>query len=211
LGSARQAAADLSFPLIVKPAYEGSSKGIRAHCLIESPGELESIVTELIDAYRQPVLLEEFIAGDEVTVGVVGNEPARVLGSMRILPRREQEGDRFIYSLEVKRDWRRRVRYEAPAQLDSNVLAKIERAALDTFRVLGCRDVCRMDFRVRDGEPYLLEVNPLPGLNPETGDIVLLALGHGVSHRALIEMIFQAACARYGLESRSKSRNPSIV
>jgi D-alanine-D-alanine ligase len=202
-------ASKLQFPLIVKPAYEGSSKGIRAKCLVDSPGELRSISCELIAGYRQPVLIEEFIAGDEATVGIIGNDSPRVLGMMRILPRQEHERGRFVYSLEVKRDWQRRVRYEVPAQLEPALRTRIEQAALATFRVLGCRDVSRMDFRLRDGQPYLLEVNPLPGLNPETGDIVILARGHGVGHRELVEMIFDAACARYGLESRSKNRNPS--
>jgi D-alanine-D-alanine ligase len=116
-----------------------------------------------------------------------------------------------VYSLDVKRDWRRRVRYETPPQLESDVMARIEQAALAAYHVLGCRDVSRLDFRVRGGEPYLLEVNPLPGLNPETGDIVLLARGVGVSHSQLVKMVFEAACARYGLESRTKSRNPSNI
>ena len=167
------------------------------------------MLQELLAAYRQPVRVEEFIAGDEVTVGVIGNDPARVLGAMRIMPAEAAERDRFVYSLEVKRDWRRRVRYESPAKLPADVLERVELAALEAYRVLGCRDVSRLDFRIRDGEPYLLEVNPLPGLSPETGDIVLLAAGYGVSHRALIKMIFDAACRRHALESRTKNRHSS--
>ena len=71
---------------------------------------------DLHEAYRQPVLVEEFIDGDELTVGMVGNRPPEVLGIMRVLPRSDRAGP-FVYSLEVKRDWQRRVRYECPAQL----------------------------------------------------------------------------------------------
>ncbi len=209
VGSEELEEAGLDFPLIVKPAYEGSSKGIRSKCLAESGAELGAVLGELLETYRQPVLVEEFIAGDEVTVGVVGNDPPRVLGAMKILPADAAERHRFVYSLEVKRDWQRRVRYESPAKIEPDVLARVERAALAAYRVLGCSDVSRLDFRIRDGEPYLLEVNPLPGLSPETGDLVLLAAGYGVSHRALVEMIFDAACRRHGLESRTESRHSS--
>jgi D-alanine-D-alanine ligase len=211
LADASNVLQEFTYPIIIKPAYEGSSKGIRSKCLVDSPKELSVVVRELLETYRQPVLVEEFIAGDEVTVAVVGNQPPRVLGAMRIWPQRDGERDRFVYSLEVKRDWRQRVRYETPVQIEPAILNRIERAALATYRVLGCRDVSRLDFRVRDGVPYLLEVNPLPGLNPESGDIVLLAQGYGIGHRELVEMVFQAACARYGLESRTKNRNPSRI
>jgi D-alanine-D-alanine ligase len=72
----------------------------------------------------------------------------------------------------------------------------VEQAALTVYRALGCRDVARIDFRLRDGEPYFLEVNPLPGLNPETSDLVILAGLRGWSHAQLIERILAAALAR---------------
>ncbi len=187
----------LEFPLIVKPAYEGSSKGIRLRSLVNSAAELEHVLGELAADYQQPVLIEEFIAGDEVTVAVVGNRPPRVVGAMRILP--SEPTDRFVYSIEVKRDWRRRVRYESPAKLPTTVLDKLYQLALAAYGVFGCRDVCRIDFRVRGGEPYFLEANPLPGLSPETGDIVLLARGYHMNYPQLIETIFRSACQRYGL------------
>ena len=190
-------AARIGFPLIVKPAYEGSSKGIRTKSLVESPAELGPLVSELWSNYRQPALVEEFIAGDEVTVGVVGNDPPRVLGMMRISPAEPTE--RFVYSLEVKRDWQRQVRYEAPPKLPVSCTARLEEAALACYRVLGCRDVSRVDFRLRDGEPYFLEVNPLPGLHPHNSDLVIMARGYGVSHSELVRMILQAACDRQHL------------
>jgi D-alanine-D-alanine ligase len=182
-----------SFPAIVKPAWEGSSKGIRNRCVVDRPGELAALVEALRRDYRQPVLVEEYIEGDELTVGVLGNDPPGVLGVMRVLPR--QPG-RFIYSLEVKRDWERLVRYECPAQLPPEVTGAVCRSALAAHRVLGCRDVARLDFRLRDGVPYFLEVNPLPGLNPESGDLVLLAQKVGWTFPRLIETILRAALDR---------------
>ena len=184
----------LSFPLIVKPAWEGSSKGIRHNCLVTRAEDLDSAIATLQQDHRQPVLVEEFIDGDELTVGVLGNDPPQVLGIMRVLPR--QPTQRFIYSLEIKRDFQRQVRYECPAQILPASLEAVRQAALTVYRALGCRDVARIDFRLRDGIPYFLEVNPLPGLNPQTSDLVIQARLCGWSYPKLIETILQAATER---------------
>jgi D-alanine-D-alanine ligase len=184
------------FPAIVKPAWEGSSKGIRNKCVVDGGEDLRLLVESLRRDYRQPVLVEEYIEGDELTVGMVGNDPPQVVGVMRVLPR--QPGDRFIYSVEIKRDWERLVRYECPAPLLPAVTEAVCRSALAAYRVLGCRDVARLDFRLRDGVPYFLEVNPLPGLNPDTGDLVILAKMVGWTYPRLIATILQAALDRQG-------------
>jgi D-alanine-D-alanine ligase len=189
--------ARLPFPAIAKPAWEGSSKGIRGKCLVDSPADVPGVVAWLQQDHRQPVLLEEFIEGDELTVGVLGNDPPRVLGVMRVLPTRPNR--RFIYSLEVKRDYLRQVSYECPAALPPEATQAVAGAALAAYRALGCRDVSRLDFRLRDGIPYFLEVNPLPGLNPESSDLVILAGLLGMSHAQLIEAILQAALERLAL------------
>jgi D-alanine-D-alanine ligase len=182
---------------IVKPAWEGSSKGIRGKCVVETPEELAAAIEAQWQTYRQPVMAEEYIQGDELTVGVVGNTPPRVLGVMRVVPLTNEE--RFVYSIEVKRDWRRRVRYECPPKLPSATLRAVEEAALQAYRALGCRDVSRVDFRLRDGVPYFLEVNPLPGLSPESSDLVILAERAGVPYRQLVAEILYAAMRRHGL------------
>jgi D-alanine-D-alanine ligase len=187
----------LPLPVIAKPACEGSSKGVRNACVVRTPGEFGPTVLGLWRDYRQPVLVEEFIAGDEVTVGIVGNDPPHVLGVMRMVPKKPAE--HFVYSLEVKRDWHDAVEYEAPAKLPLEVTHAVEQAALAVFAALGCRDVARADFRVRDGVPYFLEVNPLPGLSPESGDLIYLAYRLGLTHADVIRMILDAAVQRYGL------------
>ncbi len=191
----------LGFPLFVKPAYEGSSKGVDGRSVVDSARELEQRIAELHRVYKQPVLVEEFIGGDEVTVGVIGNDPPQVLGMMRVLPKHpaDQRAGRFVYSLESKRDWRRLLNYETPARISSDWQAKLEAAALAVVRTLGCRDVSRVDFRMKGDEPYFLEVNPLPGLHPENSDLVMIARGVGMSHAKLIQSIFLAACKRQGL------------
>lgn len=188
----------LTFPLIAKPVWEGSSKGIRATSLIERKEEVGPTVVRLCSDYQQGVLLEEFIAGEEVTVGVVGNDPPRVIGFMRVVPK--EETDRFVYSLEVKRDWERRVSYECPAKLPHATIVALETAALEAFQILGCRDIARIDFRIRDGVPFFLEANPLPGLNPETGDLLLICKAMGVTHVDLIKTIITEAMIRNGMK-----------
>jgi D-alanine-D-alanine ligase len=186
----------LKLPLIAKPVCEGSSKGIRSKCLIEKLEDVGPVVVSLWHDYKQPVLVEEFIAGEEVTVGIVGNDPPRVLGCMRVVPK--QATDRFVYSLEVKRDWQNRVGYECPAKVPHETIVALETAALAAYDILGCRDVARIDFRVRAGVPYFIEANPLPGLNPDWGDLMLIARLQGIKPDDLIGTILDEAAKRQG-------------
>jgi D-alanine-D-alanine ligase len=189
-------ASGLPLPVIAKPTFEGSSKGVRDRCLIRSAAEFGPTVTRLWADYRQPVLVEEFIDGLEVTVGVLGNDPPQVLGVMSITPKNPVE--HFVYSLEVKRDFRALVDYACPPPLPVGVVRQVEAAALTVFDALGCRDVARLDFRVRDGVAYFIEINPLPGLNPESSDLVIMAGLLGVSHADLVGRIVRAAVGRLG-------------
>jgi D-alanine-D-alanine ligase len=184
------------FPAFLKPVHEGSSKGIRFGSRVENTAQLAEAIPTLVGRYHQSVMVEEFITGDEVTVGVVGNSPPTVLGIMRVVSRSMK--DYFVYSLEVKRDWERLVDYECPAQLEAGVLKRIADSSLKAFEILHCRDFARIDFRVsRDGTPYFLEINPLPGINPNSGDIVIMAKKMGWRYESLISAIVEAALERY--------------
>lgn len=185
-------------PWIVKPAFEGSSKGIRSNALVRTPELAVQRAQELAETYRQPILIEEYIRGDEVTVGLIGNgADVEILGMMRVVPRLSNED--FVYSIELKRDWSEHISYETPARLSPIAKERVAIAARSAFAALGCRDVARIDFRVRDEIPYFLEANPLPGLAPDWSDLVLLAKGVGVSHSDLIDRILNAALARIAL------------
>jgi D-alanine-D-alanine ligase len=190
----------LTLPLIVKPALEGSSKGILASNVIQTRDGLEDRLSALQQHYCQPVLIEEFIVGDELTVGMIGNDPPEILGVMRVVPRTSAET--FVYSLEVKRDFERQVTYECPAKLSDADMTAVQRAALAAWAALGCHDVARIDFRLRAGVPYFLEANPLPGLSPHSGDLVLMAKEIGIGHGELVERIVQAAVDRHNLSAR---------
>ena len=185
------------FPAIIKPAYEGSSKGIRGGSLVRSLEQALEIVGGVLERYHQPVMVEEYIGGEEVTVGVIGNLHPKILGIMRIVPKNGDE--HFVYSLEVKRDWENLVDYECPAQLGKDTLDRLAQSSLRIFQVLGCRDFARLDFRVnQEGAPYFLEVNPLPGLG-DYSDLVIMATKQGWSYEALIGAILGAALERYPL------------
>jgi D-alanine-D-alanine ligase len=183
------------FPAFAKPAHEGSSKGIKNASRIDTAKQLHDLISAQMALYQQPMLVEEYIAGDEITVGLLGNDPTRVTGIMRVLPKQKTQD--FVYSLEVKRNWRELVHYECPAQLDAPVLARIEQSCLTAWKALGLRDLARMDFRIsRDGTPYFLEVNPLPGLNPQSGDYIIMGQAMGWSYKALITAVLGAAVKR---------------
>ncbi len=189
------------FPLFVKPLHEGSSKGIRNVSKIDRLEQVNPVISTLIERYHQEVIVEEFIYGDEITTGLIGNPP-EILGIMRVIPR--QPDPDFVYSLEVKRDWENLVDYECPARLKAETLNRIGEAAIRVFHTLGCRDISRVDFRISsDGTPYFLEINPLPGLNPRSGDIVIMSGKMGWTYPALISAIVDTALKRYGHEPQS--------
>lgn len=184
----------LNFPIVVKLAFEGSSKGIRANSFAANPNDAMATATYLLSEYGQPVILEEYIGGEEITVGITGN-PAKVLGVMRIIPRTKDS--RFLYSIEVKRNYKNLVDYECPAQLGKEIIEKIESVSLKIFNTLECRDFARLDFKISaGGTPYFLEINPLPGLGNHS-DLVIMAQALGISHSRLVASVLKAALDRY--------------
>jgi D-alanine-D-alanine ligase len=192
----------LPYPAFVKPVWEGSSKGIRLNSLVREAGQMKATVTDLLDKYHQPVLVEEFISGEEVTVGMVGNNPPEFVGIMRVVPR-NKEAD-FVYSLEVKRDYERLVDYECPAKLDKKTIQLIQDFSLKAFKVLGCRDFARVDYRIKkDSMPYFLEINPLAGLNPLSSDLIIMSRLVGKSYNELVGSILDSALKRYHESSRN--------
>jgi D-alanine-D-alanine ligase len=186
---------DFIFPVIVKPTHEGSSKGIRLASVAEDDVQAIDEANRILERYHQPVMVEEFVDGDEVTAGVIGNSPPEVLGIMRILPK--NKNGRFVYSLEVKRDYENRVKYECPARLGNKVLKETRMSSLKVFQILGCRDFARIDFRIgSDGTPYFIEINPLPGLGTHS-DLVIMAMKLGWTHKELLNAVFNAALKRH--------------
>jgi D-alanine-D-alanine ligase len=191
-------AKDIPLPAFVKPAFEGSSKGIRLTSRADTASRARAVASALLSSYGQPVMIEKYVEGEEITVGITGNSPPAVVGIMRVVPRKKFKT--FVYSLEVKRDWRNLVDYECPARLERATLKRLSEFSIKAYKALGCRDCARVDFRVApDGTPYFLEVNPLPGLNPDSGDLPIMSYKVGWTYQQLIGTVLEAALARYRL------------
>ncbi len=180
---------DLRFPLIVKPNAEGSSKGIGTASVVDNEEELRKTVCELIERYRQPALVEEYITGREFTVGLLGGKRPRVLPPMEI--RFLDEGNkRPVYDYVVKQEWQKHVEYQCPALVSESELKAIEKIARATFSALECRDFARVDIKMADdGQIYVFEVNPLPGMTPGYSDLVLISKAAGMDYDQLMAEI----------------------
>jgi D-alanine-D-alanine ligase len=185
----------LPFPMLAKPIAEGTGKGVTPKSVVRSRDELAAVSTELLDHYRQPVLVEAFLPGREFTVGIVGTgAAARAIGSIEIVLTSGAEPD--VYSYVNKEECETLVDYRHVTRADP-LVARSERIALDAWIALGCRDGGRVDIRcdVR-GEPMFLEVNPLAGLHPTHSDLPMIATAIGMPYAELIRAIIDSAAIR---------------
>jgi D-alanine-D-alanine ligase len=188
---------ELKFPLIVKPNAEGSSKGIGTASVVDSEEELRAKVTAIIDRYKQPALVEEYITGREFTVGLLGSKRRlRVLPPMEIRFK-DVQNERPVYDYVVKQEWEKHVEYECPAKLTEAENRAIEKVARATFASLECRDFARVDLRMAaDGKIYVFEVNPLPGMTPGYSDLVLISSAAGMDYDQLMGEILVGGLRR---------------
>lgn len=188
----------LRFPVIVKPAYEGSSVGIADDSVVGEERELRRVLRRALETYGAPVLAEEFIEGREFTVGVLGNSPPRGLPVVEVDFAAAGRGMRGFYSHELKSQ--DLVRTRCPARIPGDLAARLQELAVAAFRSLECCDYARVDFRVDAHEkPYVLEVNTLPGMKEGFSDFPKAAAAAGYSYGDLVMTILGLACERYGL------------
>lgn len=211
---------DLRFPLFVKPSREGTSMGVSAKSIVHSEEELREQVGFIIQKYKQPALVETYIEGREVTVGMVGNLVGPVARRMPVNPLapRVQAGLYFlppmevdlkpyeisdaVYSNRLKVALAEELDYLCPAPISDELVDELNWLAAAVFRVMGAYDVARVDFRLdakNDWKPYILEINPLPGLSPDISDLVIEARADGTEHTELVNLILEAALKRYGM------------
>jgi D-alanine-D-alanine ligase len=187
----------LRYPLFAKPNHEGTGKGIDSESKIKTYPKLKSRVKYLLKTYREPVLVEEYLEGDEFTVGIVGTPP-HVIGTMQVVFDTTKVED--FYSYHVKEEYEQYVHYVCPPKIEPDRLEQIEDIALRAYKVLECRDFARVDIRCdADGTPFFLEINPLAGLNPLHSDLCIIARHNGISYQQLIGKILYSALQRYRL------------
>ena len=213
---------DMRFPLFVKPSREGTGMGVTAESIVNNEAQLRSQLRIMFERYDQPVLVERFIQGREVTVGVVGNltspvawrlpeddEAPRVQKGLHFFPPLEVDMSRYpeeekgIYTSKIKVEMADVFHYLCPAPLSEELVEELNWLTAATFRVTGCQDVARVDFRLDSSDndkPYILEINPLPGLNPGYSDLCIEARADGWSYEQLVNRILDEAIERYGLE-----------
>jgi D-alanine-D-alanine ligase len=180
--------------LIVKPRFEGSSKGLSESSRVENLEELKKQVDFIVQTYKQPALVEEFISGQEFTVAIVGNENPEVLPVVQIkIDGKLKLNDKFYTFARITSD---RLEYICPAKITSDLKKKLDELALKVYRAVECRDFGRVDFRVDNNcNPYVLEINPLPSLSTE--DVfMLLAKNTGITYEQMVGKILNSAIIR---------------
>jgi D-alanine-D-alanine ligase len=183
---------DLRFPLIVKPRHESTSYGL---VLVEDHDSLRRAVEAIAESYSQDALVEEYIEGREICVGLLGNE------EVETLPLVEQDfGDRprrvVTWEDKMHRGAAEPIKV-CPAPVDPALAARLRKIAVTTFGACACRDYARVDIRVdRAGNPFALEINSMAALGAGAS-FVFAATAAGLDYAALVRRILDLACQRY--------------
>lgn len=207
---------DLHFPLFVKPAREGTGMGVDMKARAENEADLRERIKYIINGYKQPALVETYLPGREFTVGQMGRPDAKrfsrhpewyAADGFHRFPILELDSSRSVtpglYSHAAKS---RSVgeegapEYFCPADVDAEMARRLHRLALRAHHAVGAIDVSRVDFRLdAEGQPRLLEINPLPGLTPGYSDICIQAASEGITYEDLILEILYLAAGRWSL------------
>ncbi len=213
-----EAQKELRFPLFVKPSREGTSMGVSSESIVYTVDQLYTQVRRQLKLYKQPILVEHFIEGRELTVGMVGNiaEPvARRISDhamrtalpdglnffpiMEINTAAYRESEAGLYTNRMKVELAEDYYYLCPAPVGEDLAFELKALAGAVFRVIGCKDVARVDFRLdqaNNDKPYILEVNTLPGLNPGYSDLCIQAHAAGWTYEDLVNTILDLAVER---------------
>ena len=194
-----------AYPLFLKPAWEGSSKGIAVANRVESARAAKARAEELLATYRQPVLAERYLPGAEFTVAILGNgHETRCLPTIRYRFETLPDGALPVMGYEAKWVWDAPGSsldvLECPARIPPALNDVIESTALAAYRALGCRDWARVDLRLDErSAPNVLEVNPLPGIIPDPAANSCFphaARAAGMTYAGLIQTVTRIAWRR---------------
>ena len=204
---------DLPFPLIVKPVREDASTCIDFDSVVNDRPALLHAVERVLRTLSQPALVEQYIAGQEIYVPILGNSPRRALPLTEIMYGAYFDTRPQIVSYKAKwddqsPDWQSMS--VGPARLDAATEARCIRTAFAAFDALGCRDYGRVDLRVNAaGEPFVIDINPNCDLNPTAG-FSNTARNSGLTYADLAEHIVKIAVERNGSTAhRAPSRPPA--
>lgn len=193
---AEAVAEELDYPLLVKPNYGGSSVGVGPASIVREPGELPGHVGCCICRYQQPCLAEGYVDGFDVTVGLLGNDEPEVLPIGRVV------APGGMYSEMTKKLHEREI--VCPYSLSEPLERRLKDWTLALYRAIGARDLARVDYMMdTDGNAWMLEINPLPGLSPFYGVYPVLAEAAGYDYVGLIGRIIDLALERSAAEERT--------
>jgi D-alanine-D-alanine ligase len=199
----------VNYPAFVKPLHEGSSKGIYNSSLVQDKNELNKEIYRIKSDYSQPSIIEDYLDGKEFTVALLGNgENTRVLPIVEINMNTLPENFPKIYSYEVKWYFDTRENkldiFTCPAKISEKLKNRIEEICLNAYKALRIKDWARMDVRCdADGNPSIIEVNPLPGILPNPDDnscFPKAARQVGIDYENLVQTVLNLAIERYGLK-----------
>lgn len=182
------------YPIFIKPIAEGTGKGIDSTSIIENYVSLKKKTRELLDKYKQPVLIEKYLSGAEFTTGIIGTgNDARVLGTLKIEIKSHIEEK--VYSYINKENCEENIYYSLYEE--QPLCNEIESLALSAYNALGCYDAGRVDIKLdKQNVPFVIEINPLSGLHPTHSDLPMIATAKGVSYKELIKKIVDSAIDR---------------
>ncbi|MBI9012216.1 MAG: ATP-grasp domain-containing protein [Clostridiales bacterium] len=195
---------NLNYPLIVKPKNESVSYGLQ---IVNSEEELRSGAEVIYKMFGGATLVEEYIDGREINVGVLGNDPVRALPPLELI---FKEGTKIFTYEDKSTKGASRIVKKCPAALTDSETEYIQSLAIATFKALGCNDSARIDFRIdKEGNPYVLEINSMASLSPGAS-YVMAAEKAGYDYKNLVEELISVASKRYFGESVNNGEADSL-
>jgi D-alanine-D-alanine ligase len=188
-----------TFPAIVKPVNQHGSYGIDEQAVVENDRQLQQRVEYVLDTFKCPALIEEFIAGRELLVTVMGNQAPVPLPALEVVFWDQTEPGKQIYSYDMKFSpdvWSsHRVRFICPAMMTVEARQRLQTACLQAYRAVRGRDYARFDVRLRGDQPYVVDVNPNPDINSESA-VMMSAQSTGLTYTDLVARLAELAAER---------------
>jgi D-alanine--D-alanine ligase len=197
---------NLQYPLIIKPNSEGSSKGISQNSVVETYNEAQVRINQLLGQYPSGLVVEEFIVGRELSIPFIENFPGKLLDIVEHTFDMDMiKGKYNIYDYDMKQggEAAKSINVICPAQISHQEEKAVIKMARDVFDIMSCPDLGRVDIRLHtNGQPYFIELNPLPSLHP-SASLITAAKSRGLEFRDVLRLIIRSAARRYGLAIRS--------
>ncbi len=217
----------LRYPMFVKPSREGTGMGMSGDSICNNKKELRARIKWVIEKYNQPALVEEFLSGREFTVGILGRSDGKQYSrhpeyyqadGFHRMPVLEVDNSKSVTPGVYGHDAKTLVVGEegvpgfiCPAKISAVFSKTMQNLAIRGHQAIGAVDVSRIDFRCdADGNPFLLEINSLPGLSPGFSDLCVIANAEGISYQDLILEILYLGASRFGLVQQASEIQPQL-